>query len=164
MADLTGERVVLRPLAEEHAEPLRAIRRQQEVADWWGPPEDDFPFEEPTADRFTILTEGVAVGMIQATEENEPDYRNAEVDIFLDTTHHSRGLGTEALKTFARHLIEERGHHRLILGANVHNARAIRCYEKAGFRTVGTTRMSGRDFRTGEYGDELFMELVVQPR
>ncbi len=163
--DLRGRDVLLRPLLEEHAETLRAIRRQPEVADWWGSLEDDFPLsDEPTANRFTILAGGKPVGMVQVTEENEPDYRNAEVDIFLTRDVHGHGLGTDALETLARHLIEDRGHHRLVLGANVHNARAIRCYEKAGFRRVGVTRLSGRDFRTGEYADELFMELVVTPR
>lgn len=161
MDELSGTRVVLRALDPEHVEPLRAIRRQREVADWWGPLEDDFPFEEPTAERFTIVVGDSVAGMVQVTEENEPDYRNAEVDIFLGAAHHGEGLGTDALVTLARHLTHDRGHHRLILGANVHNARAIRCYQKAGFRPVGVTRLSGRDFRTGEYEDELFMELVV---
>lgn len=163
MEDLHGERVVLTPLAPEHAERLREIRRQEEVADWWGPLEEDFPDEEPGAERFTVLFDGQVAGMIQVTEEDEPDYRNAEVDIFLAADLRGQGLGPDALATLARHLIMDRNHHRLVLGTNVHNARAIRCYEKAGFRTVGTTRLSGRDFRTGEYEDELLMELVVEP-
>ena len=135
------------------------------MAERWGPLEEGFPLaDEPTAERFAVVAGGQTVGMIQATEENEPDYRHAELDIFLDPAHHGQGLGTDAVRTLARHLIEGRGHHRLILGAAVDNAIAIRCYEKAGFRRVGVTRLSGRDFRTGEFGDEVFMELVVSPR
>lgn len=164
MAELRGELVLLRPLTGEHAEALRAIRLRPEVADRWGPLEEDFPLaDEPTAERFTILTDDRLIGMVQVTEENEPDYRHAEVDIFLGPDDHSRGLGTDALETLARHLIEDRGHHRLILGAAIDNGRAIRCYEKAGFRRVGVTRLSGRDFRTGAFADEVFMELVVDP-
>jgi len=164
MAEMRGSRVSLRPVDHDDSEALRAIRRQPDVAAWWGPLEDDFPFEEPTAHRLAIVSGGEVVGMVQFTEENEPDYRNAEVDIFLDAAQHGRGLGTDTLLTLARHLIEQRGHHRLVLGTNVDNARAIRCYEKAGFERVGVTRLSGRDFRTREYGDELFMEMVVKPR
>jgi len=165
MADLYGERVALRPLTAEHAEALRAIRLRPEVADRWGPLEEDFPLsDEPTVERFTIFVDDRVAGMVQVTEENEPDYRHAELDVFLGPDHHGRGLGTDAMKTLARHLIEDRGHHRLILGAAVDNAIAIRCYEKAGFRRVGVTRLSGRDYCTGEFADELFMELVVEPR
>jgi len=164
VTELRGERVTLVPLSEEQAEPLRQIRRHREVADWWGPVEDDFPDEEPTAERWTVLVDGEVAGMIQCTEENEPDYRNAEIDIFLDAGLRGTGLGPDMIRTLARHLTEDRGHHRLVLGANVHNARAVRCYEKAGFRTVGTMHLAGRDFRTGRYEDELLMEYVVEPR
>lgn len=43
--------------------------------------EDDFPLsDEPTANRFTILAGGKPVGMVQVTEENEPDYRTGEYE------------------------------------------------------------------------------------
>jgi aminoglycoside 6'-N-acetyltransferase len=66
------------------------------------------------------------------------------------------------MSTIVRHLQEDRGHHRLVLSAAVDNARAIRCYEKAGFRPVGVTEASWRD-REGNWRDELFMERVVRP-
>jgi len=52
-------------------------------------------------------------------------------------------------------------HHRITLGTSVDNARAIRCYEKVGFRKVGVMRKSNRSHVTGEWEDELLMELVV---
>ena len=162
--ELRGDRVVLVPLAEDHAPALRDIRRHQDVADWWGQLDDDFPWEEPEAERFTVLVDGEVAGMIEAHEENEPDYRSAEVDIFLDAGLRGQGIGPDVLRTLIRHLVEDRGHHRVFLGANVHNARAIRAYEKAGFRTVGTMRLSGRDFRTGRYEDEVLMEYVDEER
>jgi aminoglycoside 6'-N-acetyltransferase len=165
MSELHGERVVLRPTGPADVEPLRAIRRKPEVMDRWGAVEDDFPLgDEPTATRFTILVDGEPAGMIQFTEEKEPDYRHAEVDIFLDPGHHNRGLGTEAMSTLARHLIEDRGHHRVTLGTSVENARAIHVYEKIGFRRVGVMRKSALSHLTGEWEDELLMEYVVSPR
>lgn len=162
MPELQGERVVLRPLEAVHAEGLRAIRLTPEVAERWGPLEDDFPLaDEPTATRFAIVVDEELTGMVQFSEENEPDYRHAEVDIFLDPRRHNRGLGTDAVTILAKHLIETRGHHRLVLGTAIDNHQARRCYEKAGFRHVGITHRSGRDFRTGEFADEWFMELVV---
>ena len=44
------------------------------------------------------------------------------------------------MRTLGRHLIEDRGHHRLVIDPAVDNAAAIRCYAKVGFRTVGVMR------------------------
>jgi aminoglycoside 6'-N-acetyltransferase len=54
-----------------------------------------------------------------------------------------------------RHLVEERGHHRIRLSTAVDNARAIRVYEKVGFRPVGVTRKSNLNELSGEWEDEL---------
>lgn len=162
LPELHGSGVVLRELAPGHAEGLRAIRRERAVADFWGPLEDDFPLaDEPTARRYAILVGDELAGMIQFSEENEPDYRHAEVDVFVSPAERGRGHGTEAMRTLLAYLTGERGHHRVILGTATHNEAALRSYEKAGFRRVGVTRRSGRDYRTGEFGDEWFMEYVV---
>jgi len=161
LIELQGQRVLLRPLAGGDAEGLRAIRRLPEVADRWGTLEDDFPWEEPTAARLSILIGSELAGMIQFTEENEPDYRHVEVDVFLAPAWHGQGHGTDAMTTLVDYLTGVRGHHRVILGTAIDNAAALRCYEKAGFRRVGVTKLSGRDFRTGEFADEWYMELVV---
>jgi aminoglycoside 6'-N-acetyltransferase len=165
MSELRGENVVLRPVDRDDVEALRAIRLTPEVMARWGTVEDDFPLgDEPTATRFTILVDGERAGMLQYTEENEPDYRSAEIDIFLDPRHHNRGLGPDAMRTIVRHLIEDRGHHRVILSVDADNAQAIRAYEKTGFRRVGLMHLSGRVPGTSEWKDEYLMELVVTPR
>jgi aminoglycoside 6'-N-acetyltransferase len=164
MLELRGERVVLRPIEPADVEPLRAIRLKPEVMARWGVVEDDFPLgDEPAATRFTIFVDGEPAGMVQYSEENEPDYRHAEIDIFLDPRHHNRGLGPDAMKTIIRHLVEDRGHHRVILSVDADNAQALRAYEKTGFRRVGLMHMSGRVPGTSEWKDEYLMELVVRP-
>jgi aminoglycoside 6'-N-acetyltransferase len=165
MSELRGERVLLRPTGAADVEPLRAIRRTREVFDRWGAVEEGFPLgDDPTVTRFTIVVDGEPAGMLQFSEEKDPDARSADVDIFLDPRRHNRGLGTDAMRTIARHLVEDRGHHRLTLSTAVDNARAIRSYEKAGFRPIGVARAAARDPRTGDWGDELMMELVVRPQ
>jgi aminoglycoside 6'-N-acetyltransferase len=101
------------------------------------------------------------VGAIGATEEPTPQYRNAGMDIFLTTERHNQGLGTDAVRTMARYLIEEREHHRLTIDPAADNASAIRCYEKVGFRPVGVMRRyeQGPD---GTWHDGLLMELLVE--
>lgn len=164
MSELRGERVVLRPTGPDDDEPLRAIRRAPEVMARWGTIEDDFPLgDEPTATRFTIFVGDEPAGMVQYSEENEPDYRHAEIDIFLDPPFHNRGLGPDAMRTLIGHLMDERGHHRVILSVDVDNEQAMRAYEKTGFRRVGVMRLAGRVPGSSEWGDEYLMELVREP-
>lgn len=164
MPVLEGELVTLRPLEAADAEALLRIHLTREVARWWGQPDEGFPMtDEPTATRFTILVEGRIAGMIQYSEEPEPDYRFAEIDIFLDPAEHGRGVGTDTLEVMFRHLIEDRGHHRVTIGTAVENVVALRCYDKAGFRRIGVAEAAGRNYVTGEMDDEWLMERVVAP-
>jgi aminoglycoside 6'-N-acetyltransferase len=82
---------------------------------------------------------------------------------FVDPARHNRGIGTRAIQLVVRHLIEDRGHHRITIDPAVANAPAIRCYEKAGFAPVGVMRQYERDMTTGEWQDGLLMELVGAP-
>jgi aminoglycoside 6'-N-acetyltransferase len=153
--------VVLRPIAADDAAELRRIRSTPEVARWWGQPEDEFPWtDEPDVTRLTIQVEGAVAGMIQFSEEPEPKYRHAEIDLFLDPALHDRGLGTEAVSRVVRHLFDERGHHRVTIDPAVDNVAAIRAYEKVGFRRVGVMRSYERDVDGEGWHDGLLMELV----
>jgi aminoglycoside 6'-N-acetyltransferase len=153
--------LTLRPLAEADAVDLRRIRATPEVARWWDPPEDDFPWEEPEATRLTVEVDGRIAGMVQYWEEPEPKYRHAGIDLFLDPALHGRGLGTEVVHRVVRLLIDERGHHRLTIDPAADNAAAIRVYEKAGFRRVGVVRRYERDADGKGWHDGLLMELVA---
>jgi aminoglycoside 6'-N-acetyltransferase len=161
MSELHGETVVLRALEPGDAEVLREIRRHPEVHAFWGALEDDFPQEdEPASERYAILVDGEVAGMAQWSEESEPDYRHAEMDVFLDPALRGRGHGPDAVRTLADHLVRARGHHRIVIGAAVENTAAIRAYEKAGFRRVGVTERSWRD-PDGVWQDEVLMERVL---
>jgi aminoglycoside 6'-N-acetyltransferase len=156
------ERLVLEPVRPEHAARLRELRRTPEVARWWNPPDGDWPLdEEADLHKLAVVADGELVGYIQFWEDPDPSYRHADVDIFLGPDVQDRGLGTEAMRAVVRLLTEERGHHRITLGTSLDNARAIRVYEKVGFRKVGVLRKASRRDISGEWEDELLMELVV---
>ena len=53
---------------------------------------------------------------------------------------HGRGLGSDAVRTLARHLFAEHRHHRLVIDPAADNTAAIGCYAKVGFRPVGVMR------------------------
>lgn len=152
----------LRPLARGDEVQLRRIHEIPDVVRWWGRPEEGFPFsDEPAATRFTIEVDGAVAGMIQFTEELEPRYRQAAIDVFLDPALRGRGLGTEAVRRIVRLLIDERGHHRITIDPAADNAAAIRSYEKAGFKPVGLMRRSERDVEGDGWHDVLLMDLLA---
>ena len=151
----------LKPLDVTHVRPLRELHQQPGVTRWWGPMEKDFPFDEAESIRYAIVTGGHVVGLIQYGEEHEPDYRHAWIDIFIGDDHAGRGIGTEALRQMIGILVEERGHHRITIDPAADNEAAIRAYEKAGFRRVGVQTRAYLQTATGEWRDELLMELVV---
>src|SRR5688572_17762502 len=159
MPELRGDIVVLKPLRFDDAIRLREIRVEPAVAAWWGSMDEEFPFDEPETTRFTIWVDGEVAGRVQYGEEDEPDYRHGWSDIFVGTAFHRRGVGTDAVKTVARHLVEERGHHRLTIDPAVDNVAAVRAYEKAGFQRVGVMRLAERS-PEGRWRDALFMEQV----
>jgi aminoglycoside 6'-N-acetyltransferase len=153
--------MILRPLAPEDEAQLRRIHATPEVSRWWDLPDERFPFDEPEATRLTIEVDGAVAGMIQFTEELEPKYRHAGVDLFLDPALHGRGIGTEAVRRVVRHLIDERGHHRITIDPAAANAAAIRAYEKVGFTRVGVMRLYERDAGGDGWHDGLLMELLA---
>ena len=64
------------------------------------------------------------------------------------------------MRTLARHLFEERGHHRVTIDPAAANDRAIRSYERVGFRRVGVMRRYWRD-PAGEWQDGLLLDLLA---
>ena len=78
-------------------------------------------------------TTAPCVGYIQAVEEREPDFRHAGIDLFLRTSAQGRGLGPDAIRTLAAHLIDDRGHHRITIDPAAANEHAISAYTKSRF-------------------------------
>jgi aminoglycoside 6'-N-acetyltransferase len=154
--------MILRTLAEGDKAELLRILSTPEVVHWWDVPDEGFPLtDDPESTRLTIEVDGAVAGLIQFSEELEPKYRHASIDLFLDPALHGRGLGTEAVRRVVRYLIDERGHHRITIDPAVANAAAIRTYEKVGFRPVGIMRRYERDVSGRGWHDGLLMELLA---
>jgi RimJ/RimL family protein N-acetyltransferase len=97
------------------------------------------------------------IGTIWFKEVNTFD-GNTELGIFMDRDHVGAGWGTDAQRTILRFGFETVGLERVWLTVQASNGRAIRSYEKVGFRREGVMR---RSFRTnGVIGDSLLMAIL----
>jgi aminoglycoside 6'-N-acetyltransferase len=164
MAELRGEKVLLRPLTADDVPRLMDIQAQPAVARRWGEPTEEH-LRDKAAGRddvvpFAIEVDGEVVGLAQYHEEEDPMYRHAGIDLFLSQEFQGRGLGTDAVRTLALHLVRDRGHHRLVIDPAADNTAAIRAYEKVGFRPVGVMRRYER-LPGGEWHDGLLMDVLA---
>ena len=162
---LLGKKVTLRPAREGDDRLLLAVLGEESVRQWWGEPaalhDLRADLSGQTEDALLVIeVDGAVRGGIQYSEENEPMYRSAGIDIFLATIAQGRGLGREAVALLARWLIADRGHHRLTIDPAAANSRAIRCYAAVGFRRVGVLRQCERGL-DGRWRDGLLMDLLA---
>lgn len=163
--ELHGRQVVLRPPRADDAERLNAILAEPSVAAWWPVFDvqrvlDDLVAERVDEEGLVIEHDGVVIGYIQLAEEPDPEFRHASIDLFLATEAQGLGLGPDAIRSVAIHLIDDRGHHRLTIDPAAANARAIAAYAKLGFRPVGVMRAYQR-MPDGRWVDGLLMELLA---
>jgi aminoglycoside 6'-N-acetyltransferase len=161
---LAGPRVTIRPGGPGDARRLHEIMAEPSVARWWGEPEPLPAMEADLAgDDSSVLLVieigGEVAGGIQFSEENDPMYRHAGIDIYLAGRHQGHGAGREAVALLASYLFERRGHHRITIDPAAANERAIRSYASVGFRPVGVLRQYERG-PDGSFHDGVLMDLL----
>ena len=143
---------------------LVELLQHPEVRAWWGD-YDEAKLRDEVADPghrcWTIEIDGEPAGLLEVTEESDPDYRNVALDIFIGAQYHGKGLGAEALRTMLRRMFDERGHHRATIDPAVENERAIRSYRAVGFKPVGVLRKADRA-PDGRLRDALMMDLLAE--
>jgi aminoglycoside 6'-N-acetyltransferase len=160
-----GERVALRPLDPADVPRLAEIAAEPEVARWWpGLTERELlELADPQEDEhvFAVELDGEVIGLAQAGEEADPDYRHASIDLFLTSSAHGRGLGSDTVRALARWLFEVRGHHRITIDPAAANERALRAYERVGFTRVGLMRRYERG-ADGTWHDGVLLDLLPE--
>ncbi|MET8278117.1 GNAT family protein [Micromonospora sp. NPDC005174] len=163
---LHGRAVTLRPATVADVPALAAIRAQPEVRRWWRGGDDlaasiQADLNDDDLALYAIEHDGRVIGAIQWHSEPDPDYRHASLDVFLAPESRGAGLGVDAIRTLARHLIDEYGHHRFTIDPAAANSAAIRAYAKVGFRPVGIMRRYERG-EDGRWHDALLMDLLAE--
>lgn len=85
--------------------------------------------------------------------------RDAFIGIAIgDRAFWGKGFGTDAMKVIVRYAFNEVNLNRVTLGVFEYNPRAIRAYEKAGFRLEGRERKALN--KEGKRWDMLFMGIL----
>jgi len=150
-------KITFRPLTIGDLPLLHEWLQRPHVAEWWGEQGSlaDIKAEfEPLTDRGSSTTrayiaqlDGTPLGFTQCyvamgsgdgwwPDERDPGVRG--IDQFLAHEHHlGRGLGTAMVRAFVEQIFRDPAVTRIQTDPAPENARAIRCYEKAGFRAVG---------------------------
>lgn len=145
-----------RPLRRADLPLLHEWLARPHVAAWWGEPSSLAEVEAkygPLVDGATdvrpylALLDGEPIGYVQSyvaagagdgwwPDERDPGVRG--IDQFLaDESQLGRGLGTALVRAFVEHLLTDPAVTRVQVDPSPDNARAIRCYERAGFRAAG---------------------------
>lgn len=94
---------------------------------------------------------------------NNLDWKNSvvTVGIFIgDQNYWNKGYGTDAMKTFVSFIFKELNINKVKLATVSFNERAIRCYEKCGFKQEGVLRQE--IFKGGKYHDEIIMSILKE--
>ena len=162
---LHGANVTLRPATSADAEALTEILSQPEVTRFW-PRYDharmrDVLVESSDTIVYVILRDDEIIGSVQYVEEPAGEYRHASLDLFIDRDLHGKGLGTDAVRTLVRHLVYDRGHHRIAVYPAVDNDHAIKTFSRVGFQPVGVMRRYERAV-DGTWQDCLLMDLLEE--
>ncbi|HWQ73536.1 MAG TPA: GNAT family protein [Desulfitobacteriaceae bacterium] len=168
---LQGKKIRIRPLEEEDIEDIYNWYNDQEFNLWasgaW--PLNTLKSKEELArkfidqpdggHRYAILNEDRAViGSIGFRDHNVPA-RSAVIYVNIGPREYwGKGYGTEALIIFVKYLFCQWNLHRLSLDTWDGNVRAIRAYEKAGFKIEGRQREAY--YIQGEYHDAVLMGLL----
>ncbi len=162
MTLLYGAMVTLRPVAVEDADRLAGILAEPEIAQWRSRQHGDArcQFDELLVKGgLAIEFNAELIGCARTDEEPARDYRHAGIEVALDPAWHGKGLGADTVRTLARYLVYDRGHHRLVVDLAVDNHKAIRTFQRVGFKQVGVMREYERAAQ-GEWRDVLLLDLL----
>ena len=175
------ERIVVRRLALEHApllarwlsDPrvLRYYEGRDQPHDLTRIREHFYPEGETVERRCLVEYDGAPIGYLQiypldapglAEYGYPPDERIDGMDLFIgEPDHWDRGIGTALVAGVAQRLLVG-GADAVVVDPRLENARAIRCYAKAGFRQVRT--LPRHELHEGVWHDCALMERRLAGR
>ena len=157
---IPGEAVALRPMTIAEFPMFYKWATESEAAPFWyedgrTPTYEEFARDwkeyyfdgsQPEKGRcFIILVGDRAIGQVNYNDINMEN-NSVELDIIIaEDINKNKGYGTDALKTLARYLFQNMNVELCWIEPIARNTRAIRAYEKAGFRKTRTFLHEGTE-------------------
>ncbi len=168
---LVGERIYLSPRNSEDVEIFTKWLNDFEITDYLGRSgqlttlEGEKEYLEnnstPEATFVMVTLDGDRMIGSVSLENIDNMNRNATLGIFIgDEEFRNNGYGTEAIKLILDYGFRYLNLHNIDLWVMGFNARAIRCYEKCGFKEVGRRRKC--KFVNGKYYDAVNMDILAE--
>jgi aminoglycoside 6'-N-acetyltransferase len=134
-----------RPMTAADLPLIKRWLKMPHVIEWWGEPDEQFDLvsgdlTHPAMDQYIVATHDKEFGYIQCyrmTEWNtgfgpQPDGTRGIDQMIGEPDMIARGHGSAFIRSFIEGLLAA-GVPRVVTDPDPTNARAIRCYEKAGF-------------------------------
>ena len=153
MEIIRGERVILRPMSPAEFPTFYRWATASEATPFWYedgriPTLEEFARDwqeyyfngsQPEKGRcFTILVSDRAIGSVNYNNINR-EGNSVELDIIIpEEVNTNQGYGTDALRTLAGYLFQKMNIEMCFIEPFTRNIRAIKAYEKAGFRKTRT--------------------------
>ena len=168
---IVGEKVILRAIEPSDVRQLWEWTQDEELMrlrDFPAPPTSlaaaQKEYEESLGGccnclRLAVTT--VSGELIGESALRSVDQRVGSADFTIaigNKTYWGQGYGTDATRALAKYAFEQMHLHRITLYVHASNTRAIRVYEKCGFKHEGRLRQA--EYLDGEYSDVLVMGLL----
>ena len=173
---ITGERIVLRPMAAGDADAMWADSHDAEITHFTGT-HTDFEYHQVVTwcstraeqpDRLDLAVTDRATGdwLGEAVINDwDRDNRSCSFRIALSAPARDRGIGTEATRLLVDYVFDEIDDppvNRVSLEVYDYNPRGLAVYEKVGFRPEGVLRQAL--LWQGEFHDAIVMSLLRSDR
>lgn len=143
------------PLQEQHLPLMKRWLKEPHISEFWQQTENEDELREKFLSKlsqrgvapFVIVVDAKPIGYIQYYEAQKvgggwwPEATEGTfgIDQFIgEADLIGRGLGTEIIRRFLDQLFSNRNVEEVITDPDPQNTRAIRAYEKAGFKTLNT--------------------------
>jgi len=167
---LQGPFVTLRQARHADVDARFALGRDPRITELYGlDPDAMRPFDRESAEAWVrrlrehpcawiIEYDESMIGEVRLDRIDRTDRRASLAIGIADPALLGKGLGTETIRLVLAHAFDTLGLHRISVRVLARNGRAIRSYEKCGFRVEGRERETV--FLKGQWEDDILMGLL----